>query len=197
MAGHQHQVRQTINVVCAVSVFGNAQRVVNPRVPSRGVPTSGGADVFGGHAGDRLGCFGGVRFDFVDDGLEVFGMSIDERLIVQAFVNDYVSHRGQQPNIGSRFELQMQISHLGQPIFSRIRDNQLRTALPCSLHFHRDDRMGFGCIGTCNEQHFRIANLINRVGHCTRAKHCHQTGNSGGMSGSGTLMNVVRAERRS
>ena len=197
MTGHQNQICQTINVVRAVGMFGDTQRVVDSGMTSGRVPASGRANIFGRYTGYFFSLFRRISLDLINDSLEILRVSVNEPLVVQTFVDDHVSHRGQQPHVGSGFELQMQIRHLGQPNFSWIRYNQLRAALARSFHFHRNDRMGFGCIGSCNEQHFRIANLINRVGHRTRTKHCHQTGDSRSMSGSGTLMNVVRAECRS
>ena len=141
---HQHQIGQTVYVVRSVSVFGDAKRVVNSGMPSRRVPACGGANVLGGDAGNGFSLLWAIVGNLVDDRLKAGRVGIDEGLIVKTFGNDRMGHCGQQPYVGARFQLQMQIGHVGQPNFTRVGDDQFGPRLSGAFHLHRDDRMGFG-----------------------------------------------------
>ena len=91
----------------------------------------------------------------------------------------------------SQTATRMDVCHLGEPDFSWISHDQFRTALPGSLHLHRNNRMSLSRVGPDYKHQFRITNLIDCIRHCTRTKHRHQTGDRRSMSGGGTLMNIV------
>ena len=91
----------------------------------------------------------------------------------------------------------MDISHISQPNLTRVGYDQFRPTLPSAFHLHGDDGMSLGGVGTDDKHHFRITNLVDGIGHRTRTKHCHQTGDGRSMSGGRTLVNVVGSECRS
>ena len=78
---------------------------------------------------------------------------------------------------------------------SRIRHNQGRSALEDSLpDLIPKYRMLLRCIGTDDEESLRVLrNVIHRIGHCARAKCSRQTGDSGRVSKTGTVIYTVRA----
>ena len=59
------------------------------------------------------------------------------------------------------------------------------------VDFESDDGVSDCCVSSDGQDTFRFAYLGDRIGHCTAAKSCGQTGHGWGMSEPGAMINVV------
>ena len=56
--------------------------------------------------------------------------------------------------------------------------------------------MGLGGVGADDEEHLGLGEIGKAVGHGPGAECCRQTGDGGGVSGSGAVVDVVGADHR-
>ena len=61
---------------------------------------------------------------------------------------------------------------------------------------HTDYRVSIGGVGADSKDTFGIADVVDRVGHSSATECRDQTGHSGGMSETGTVVNIVCAQYR-
>src|SRR5690606_20575393 len=83
VTGHQHQVGEAVDVVGAVGVLGDPERVVDAGLAGGRVGAGGLADHRRGHAGDLLGPLGGGLAGGLDHAGEAVGVPGDELAIDQ------------------------------------------------------------------------------------------------------------------
>jgi hypothetical protein len=188
---HEHEVGERVDVVGAVGVLGDAERVVDPGPLGRRVATGGPADRFRRHPGDLFGRLGRVRPDHRPDGFVSLGVLRDEGVVGETLLDDHVGHRVQEPDVAARAELQVPLGEGGHPDRTWIRDDERRPATDGALHLHRDDGMRLAGIATDHEEELRVADLPDRVRHRPGAEGGDQTGHRGGVSGRRALVDVV------
>ena len=82
MTCHKDKIGQAVNIVGAVGVFGNAQRIVNSGMLGGRVHPSNRANVLGRNSGDLLRFLWRVVFDLFADGVKALCMFVDKGLIV-------------------------------------------------------------------------------------------------------------------
>ena len=195
--GHQHEIGQGIDVVRAVGVLGDPEGVVDAGLAGRRVGSRRTTDALGRHAGGDLRPLGGIRGERLLQRVEAGRVGGDELLVAQAFFDNGVGHGVEKPHVGARCELEMHIGDLGEPDGPRIGDDQARASAHRPLHFHRDDGMGLGGVGTGDEEEVRVTDLVDGVRHRAGAEHGHEPRDRWRVSRGRALMAVVGSERRS
>ena len=71
------------------------------------------------------------------------------------------------------------------------------SALTCRLsHFHANDGVSLSGVGADSQDTTGITNITDGVGHRPAAECCDQTGHRGGMSETGTVVNIIGAQYR-
>ena len=66
----------------------------------------------------------------------------------------------------------------------------------CLLYLQANYGVSLGGVGANSQDTGGITNFTDGVGHCPAAEGCGQTGHGGGMSETGTVVNIVGAQHR-
>ena len=101
----------------------------------------------------------------------------------------------QEGNIRAHLDLREDIGFTCQSMFARIRDNQLGAIFQRLFDEVGGNGMRLGHVGARQEEQFCVFEFAERICHCARTKGGCQTGNSGSVSDTGAVVNVVRPYR--
>ena len=125
-----------------------------------------------------------------------FGLVADELFVLQPFVHDDVGNAVQKRDIRARLELEEHLGELHHRHASRVGDDDLCAVAVCLDHPVRDDRMGLLGVGADDEDDLHALDLADGVGHCPGTEYGGQSGHRGGVSETGAVVDVVRADPR-
>ncbi len=123
-----------------------------------------------------------------------FGSGIDERLIRPAFADDDVGHGQKDIDIRARRRLQPERGVLHHGRAPGVDDDERRSPVDRAHHFVGDDRMGFGRVGTGDQNTVGVADFIDGVGHGAAAEGHPKAGNGAGVAETGAVIHVVGAD---
>jgi hypothetical protein len=150
-------------------VLGDAECVEDRRVPLGRVLAGRRDDVGGGHAGDDLGLLGRIALDDLGEGVEALGEPADVLLVLEAFAEDHVHDRVEEPHVGAGPQLQVAPGDLRQPDLARVGDDERRSLPHRLLHPQRQHRVRLGGVRPDHEEEAAVLDLGDRVGGCSSA----------------------------
>ena len=126
---------------------------------------------------------GRVAGDDLAHVLDALGVLGDVRVVLQAFLEDHVQHRVDQPDVAARPQLQVALGDLRQPDLARVGDDERRALAHRLLHPQREHRVRLGRVRADHEQEAAVLDLRDRVGACPSAQRPDQAVKSRRVSG--------------
>ena len=196
VAGEEGEVAEGLDVVDATDVLGNAQSVVDGAELGFSVPEGGLFDVGGGDFADPGSPIGS---EFLKVGFEgfVFSAAIgDEFLVGKSFAHDDVSHGEEEGDVGPNADGEMKVGKLGKTGLAGVGDDESGSFGERFLEARRGDGVALGHIGADGKDGIGLVHVLERVGHCASSDLGRQTGDGGSVSGSTTVVYVMRAKAR-
>ncbi len=197
IAAEHRQVRAGFHVVRSGNVLRHAHGVKNGGAVGPRVHPGGPAEVSRGNARDRFDVFGRVFRDDLLQGVESIRPVFHIFPGVKFLRDDHVHQTVQDGHIRPRVLAQPDVGILDEVNLPGIDDDQLRAPLADrALDLHSHDRMVLRGVASRNENQIGKLDLGNRVGHCATAECGGQTGHRDGVSESGAVIHIVRADHR-
>ena len=195
LAHHHCHVGHGHNALGAGGMLGHAQAVDNGRFLCLGIDPGGLLEVLGINAADMSHPLGGVLHNDLFQLLKALSAGLDELLVDQALVDEYVHHAVGKGHVGAGTELQVHSSGLGKADITGIDHDQLCAVLNCLTNLRADHGMGFLGVGANQQDRVHImGDVIDGVGHSAGAQGHGQTGNGCGVADAGTVIGVVGAK---
>ena len=194
VSAQQRQVDERQDVVDGVVVFRDAQRPAQLGPVRPGVGMGQFPDLFGRDPGLRLGPGQGPLLHAGDELLEAGGGPFDEAAVDQPGGDDLPGHGVGQGDVGAHMQGQVHVGETGRRSHPGVGHEQLRPPALGLDDVMEEDRVGFPGVGTPEDDHVGVLDLLVGTGTATRPEHCRQTDDAGSVSGAVTGVDVVRAD---
>lgn len=178
-------------------MLGDAEGVVDRSELCGAVPLGGLLDVGGGDFADFTGPGGGEFLEVLLEGFEVGAALGDEFGVGESFAHDDVGHCEEEGDIGADADGKVEVSEFGEAGATRISDDEFGTFGEGFFEAGCGDRVAFGHVGADGEDGIGFVHVLEGIGHCASSDLSSQTGYGGSVSGSTTVIDVVRPEARS
>ena len=132
-----------------------------------------------------------VTFDDFEPFSEAFGMSIDERLVVEALGHDNVRHGVKEGNVRAVLNLEVNIGDARRLDDAGVDNDDFRSALS-SLHDAPSDDW-VACRRVITDKHDAVGLLHTRNGdaHCATAERVDKADDRRAVAGAGAVVDVV------
>lgn len=192
VSGEEGEVAEGLNVINTTDVLGDAEGVVDGTELGGAIPEGGGFDIGGGDFADFTGPSGS---EFLEVGFEsfVFGAALgDEFFIGESFAHDDVSHGKEEGDIGADADGEVKVGKLGEAGSAGVGDDEFGSFSEGFFEAGGGDRMALGHVGADGEDGIGFVHVLERIGHCASSDLSGQTGHGGSVSGSTTVIDVVR-----
>ena len=160
--GDRHHCR------AALTMFGNAEAIVDRGIPARRVKPCRRANLFRHHTGEgfcrfRRAVSFGNKVGPVEEFVPIAALA-NEALVKKAFGDDDMRHRSKKGDISAGAQRQMMLGfdvrrfyEIGAP---RIDDDELGALSQALLHAASEDGMAIGRIGTNHQHHVRLHHAV-------------------------------------
>jgi len=122
---------------------------------------------------------------------------VDEFLVGKSFAHDDVSHGEEEGDIGSNADGKVKMCELGKTRLARIGDNEFSSFCEGFFEAGGGDGVALGHVGADGEDGIGLVHVLERIGHCASSDWSGQTGHCGSVSGSTTVVYMMRAKARS
>ena len=186
-----------MDVIDAADVLGDTEGVVDRTELGGAIPEGGLLDVRGGHLADFTGP---SRAEFLEVGFEGFvvGTAVgDEFLIGESFAHDDVGHGEEEGDIGADADGEVKMRKFGEASSAGVGDDEFCAFSKGFFETRRGDGVALGHVGADGEDGVGLVHVLERIGHCASSDLSGQTGHGGSVSGSTTVIDMVRSEARS
>ena len=193
IAGDQGQIAQALDIVGAVQVLGDAHGIGDIGFVGGGIHSGGINNQLLIQAADFRHPLRGIGLDAFFQGFNALGVLGDVFLVLQTFRKNHMEHTVAQGHRGAGVDLQVDVGNVCQGNPLGVGNNQLLAGQLGLPHIHTHDRMGVGGVGAGDENHVRVQNLLNPVGHRAAAQGVGKAGDGGAVAQSGTVVHIVGA----
>ncbi len=168
MPRQQRQIGQRFHIVRAGRMLGDAHSPEDGRRVCSRIETRRGHDILSRHAGDGLGPLRGPRFDQLCISFEALRALLNKALILQSLRQDHMADSVDECNVRPGSVSQVQLGEGRKLDPARIGQDQAGAALAHGfLHLQAEHRMSFGSIAPDHEEHIRLGDIGDGVGHCS------------------------------